>query len=566
MRYRIVTMIRFLFVLLLIPMVGLLIYINVFAIGRMTDETIVSHRSALKMQVDKIDKNLINCSAFVRNMVVNNQDIALLNMSSDATTGYYHFMEIQNRIKEFALLDNGMNEFFFQAAASGYPSYYSAESVGMTDTWMRSRINAQVRRRFLELESVKNFNTWEIHAVDENYCLMYFMKDRQVYMGAWCLTGELLKNIPLSGDEALDSNEWIFIVGEDGTCLSSAGSGEIQVGMQLEPDREYYIDSDGTEYIQLAAKSDIAGIYVVDIVDKGVIIGSLLLIKNVILALSAVLLVLLAGTYIVFDKILNQPVRRLVAAMERVRGGDLTGQVENRTALVEFQLMNETFNHMVHEIRDLKIRVYEEQLREKETKLQYLQIQIRPHFLVNVLNVIYSMAEVEDYEGIQKLSMYLVNYFRFMFNKATSRVTVAQELEHVKNYMGIQEARFPDSFYFHADVDERTLGFDLPPLTIQTFIENSIKYALDLEEENHIWLEIRPGDGGYDIIIRDSGKGFSPELMERINAGNPPEGADDVHHIGIYNVISRLSLIYGGKASLKLENDPGAKVTIHLPV
>lgn len=68
-------------------------------------------------------------------------------------------------------------------------------------------------------------------------------------------------------------------------------------------------------------------------------------------------------------------------------------------------------------------------------------------------------------------------------NKATSRVTVVQELEHVKNYMGIQEAQFPDSFYFHVQVDERALQLELPPLTIQTFIENSIIYAMDMEQD-----------------------------------------------------------------------------------
>ena len=560
MKFRIVGMIRFLFVLLLIPMVGLLIYINVFAIGRMTDEAIVSHGNALQMQVDKIDKNLVNASAFVRNMVVNNQEVALLNMADEAAKSYYLFVEIQERLSEFAVLDNGMNEFFFQAPNSLYPSYYSAESAGMTDTWMRSRINARVRQRFDELRAVENFSLWEVHEVDGNYCLMYFMKGRGVYMGAWCLTGELLKNIPLSG-----GNERILIAGEDGTALSSAGMGASMQGLPLDLAADYFVDADGKEYIQLAAKSEAAGIYVVDIVDKEVIIGSLLLIKNVILILSGILLVLLAGTYVVFDKILHQPVRRLVAAMERVRSGDLTGQVESETKLVEFQLMNETFNHMVREIQDLKIRVYEEQLREKETKLQYLQIQIRPHFLVNVLNVIYSMAEVEDYKGIQSLSMYLVNYFRFMFNKATSRVTVAQELEHVKNYMGIQEARFPDSFYFHAHVDERAGQMELPPLTIQTFIENSIKYAMDMEQENHIWLDICASADGYDIVIRDNGKGFSESLMARINSGEPPEGADETHHIGIVNVISRLKLIYGDNAFLKLENEAGAKVIIHLP-
>lgn len=553
MKYRIVSMIRFLFVLLLVTLLGLLVYINVFAIGQMTNEAIVSHQNALKMQVDKIDKNLINCSAFLQNMAINNQEIALLNLSTDATESYYLFTEIQKQIKGFAILDNGMNEYFFCAPRSLYPSYYSTESMGMTDGWMRSRINERVRSRMPQLEETGYYSQWESGKIDGNYYLMYMMKSKNIYLGAWCLAQELLINIPLSG-----GYEKLLITGEDGTCYT-----EEMPSVDLESGT--YRDEDGVEYIQLTVKSEIARIYVVDIVEKQTIIGSLLLIKNIIFVLSAVLIFLLAGTYVVFDKILNQPVRRLVAAMERVRGGDLTQKIKEEARLVEFQLMNDSFNHMVREIQNLKIRIYEEQLKEKETKLQYLQIQIRPHFLVNVLNLIYSMAEVEDYEGIQKLSMYLVNYFRFMFTKAASKVTVAQELEHVQNYMGIQEARFPDSVHFHAHVDEAAMSFKVPPLTIQTFIENSIKYALDLEEQNDIWLDIRICEHGFDIIIRDSGKGFSPQIIEHINAGQMPEGADEIHHIGIFNVLSRLELIYGKEASLTIANDHGAKVTIHLP-
>lgn len=553
MKYRIVSLIRLLFVVLLIPMLGILIYINVFAIGQMTSETIASHRNALKMQVDKIDKNLINCSAFVRNMVINNQEIAKLNRSSEPAESYYLFTDIQERIKEFAVLDNGMNEFYFWAPKSLYPSYYGCESAGMTDVWMRSRMNGAVRERMGQLEGMNVYGQWELMSVDGAYGLLYITKVQDIIMGSWCLASELIKNIPMTG-----GNERILVTGADGTCYTDPSE-------KLQLDRDDYVDAAGVEYIQLWAKSEIADIYVVDIVDSQAVIGSLLLIKNVIFVLSAILIVLLAGTYVIFDRILNQPVRSLVAAMERVRGGDLNQEIDAPTGLVEFQLMNETFNHMIREIRDLKIRVYEDQLREKETKLQYLQIQIRPHFLVNVLNLIYSMAEVEDYEGIQKLSMYLVNYFRFMFTRASSRVTVAQELEHVHNYMGIQEARFPDSFYFHANVDPAAMELEVPPLTIQTFMENSIKYALDLGSESHIWLDIHVGSEGFDIIIRDNGRGFDQEIIDRINAGQLPPGADDTHHIGIFNVLSRLELIYGKNASVKLANDHGAVVTIHLP-
>ncbi len=552
MKFRIISVIRLLFVLMLIPLIGLLVYINIFAIGRMTEETIDSHERALQIQVDKIDKNLMNCSAFVRNMLVNNNEIAMTNLSASTTETCYLFMEIQQRINEFAILDNGMNEFFFWAPDASYSSYYNVESKGVLTSGQRHKINEHIQERIGELKGENNYSQWEIHEVDGAYCLIFIMKQKDIYMGAWCLTDNLLSDIPLS-----DGSEQIVLAHADGTVYT----GSIE---HLDVNQDSYA-TDGREYIQLKAKIGIENTFVVDIVDRASVTGSLLLIKNVIWVIFTVLIILLIGTYVGFNRMINRPVRRLLSAMEQVRGGDRAKVSENVTPLEEFQIINRSFNQMVDEIQDLKIQIYEEQLREKETKLQYLQIQIRPHFLVNVLNLIYSMAEVEEYKGIQSLTMYLVKYFRFMFTKSSARVTVAEELEHVHNYMGIQEARFPDSFHFHANVDEDTLGLIVPPLTIQSFIENSIKYALNLERENDIWLDIHRCDDGYEIVIRDSGGGFDAGVMESINAGKVPEMDDSRPHIGIYNVVSRLELIYGKRAWLKLENDGGAMVTIHLP-
>ena len=142
----------------------------------------------------------------------------------------------------------------------------------------------------------------------------------------------------------------------------------------------------------------------------------------------------------------------------------------------EFQRINRHFNHMMDEVRDLKISVYEEKLKAQAIRSSFLAHQIRPHFILNTLNILYSY-EPEEFPLIQKMILYLSKYFRYVVNAGSDFVTLGHELEHIRNYFEIQQARFKRTFRAEVSWESEVSGCFVPPLLIQTFAENAIKHA-----------------------------------------------------------------------------------------
>ena len=107
------------------------------------------------------------------------------------------------------------------------------------------------------------------------------------------------------------------------------------------------------------------------------------------------------------------------------------------TNLLELEQANSQFKNLMRQIKKLKIDIYEKELEKQKTMMNYLQLQIRPHFFLNCLNTIYSMAQTQLYEEIMKMSMITSNYFRYIFQNTQDLVPVKNELEHIKNYMAV---------------------------------------------------------------------------------------------------------------------------------
>jgi len=149
-------------------------------------------------------------------------------------------------------------------------------------------------------------------------------------------------------------------------------------------------------------------------------------------------------------------------------------------------------------------------------------------------------------------------------------VLLKDEVKHVENYIRIQQIRFPDSLNYKIEVCEDLLDIPVPPLIIQTFVENIIKHAVTLDDEIYFEVRIEKLEkvDKVAIIIRDNGEGFSAEQLLRLNS-EENYNDDSGKHIGIYNVKQRLDLLYDGNASILFANDNntgGAVVKMIIPI
>ena len=131
--------------------------------------------------------------------------------------------------------------------------------------------------------------------------------------------------------------------------------------------------------------------------------------------------------------------------MVEIKDGDSEKYLTEEYHVEEFSEMKETFNSMLESIRNLKVSAYEQQLQAQEAKLQYLQIQIRPHFYLNCLKNLYALSVSGENIKLQKMILVLSEYMRGIIRKNENLVNVEDEIKSIKNYLELQADEFIQS-------------------------------------------------------------------------------------------------------------------------
>lgn len=199
----------------------------------------------------------------------------------------------------------------------------------------------------------------------------------------------------------------------------------------------------------------------------------------------------------------------------------------------------------------------------KEAEIKALQAQISPHFLFNSLNIIVSLIRINPVKA-RNLLIALSHFFRQNLTATTKKWTTLEvELNHVRAYLSIEEARFIDKLEVLYDIDERALTQQIPPLTLQPIVENAIKHGIKDKEKNcHIKISIKRKQGATLVSVVDNGNGFEPNRINdagKIILANSESGTG----IGLYNVNRRLILMLGDTAAINIDSKVGEGTTVY---
>ena len=183
-----------------------------------------------------------------------------------------------------------------------------------------------------------------------------------------------------------------------------------------------------------------------------------------------------------------------------------------------------------------------------QAELKALQFQVNPHFLFNALNTI-SFVCREDSERAVKLLRVLASYFRYSLKQRNFMAPLADEIQHVKDYLRIEEARFEEKLdiRFYEDTES---DIPVPILILQPIIENAVRYGISADGYRHVTVRVSRLEGGVSVRIRDRGPGIPEAVLADIAADND---IDD--HIGLTNVNRRLKAIYGNEGGLQITSD-----------
>lgn len=251
--------------------------------------------------------------------------------------------------------------------------------------------------------------------------------------------------------------------------------------------------------------------------------------------------------------------------IETVEGNDeITGLIKS-------------YNRMVQRMNELVRTVYKDRLRERETdiarqnaELLALHSQINPHFLFNALESIrmHSLIkkENETAEMVGKLAVMERSYVSW----GDDLISVDREMDFVKAYLLLQKYRFGDRLNYELDVEDNCREYEIPKLTIVTFVENACLHGVERKASNGwIFVRVYKKDDELKIEIEDTGEGVNEEMQAEINEQLKNVSLESMKgktHVGMMNACLRLKLLTRGRASYRLESEEGVGTVIRISI
>ncbi|WP_179090129.1 histidine kinase [Paenibacillus sp. FSL H8-0548] len=551
-----------------IPLVTVLIVNNYYSVDVVRNQVAQSNKNMLSLYKDQIDRNLEEVDKYLANTLESDLNVLDLEFPKEMDEDRYNIAKISlfNMIREdlgyYPILDS-----FFVFSEINHDLIVMQSSLDTFEARESAR-NEMLEMIELNANSI-DYARWHLWEGKNDYYLFHLLKSGNVYMGAWMSSDKLM--VPLNLIDLGKSGVALITTDNDQPISHKSLIQDKEINLEF-PEESYTITGEGKDqYLVMGEPSAQGKFNLVVAVPDSTILQKLPYLQRISSFISLIAVLFLFLFIFMMRRVFLNPVKRIVIAMRKLRDGNWDSRMEQVPTSTEFEIVNETFNRMITEIHDLKINVYEEKLNHQRAELRHLQLQINPHFFLNSLNIIYNLATVKDFALIQEMSKCLVSYFRFMFRSNSYFVALRDELAHTANYLRIQQLRFPDIFQYHVEMPDHLLDTEVPPLIVQTMVENTIKYAVNMEELILISVEVRieetRGDSRLVIHVKDTGPGFPKEVLQRLAYEGEPVN-ETGEQIGIWNARRRLRLLYEDQADIGFynENESGAVVRISIPI
>ena len=529
--YQIVTII----ILLIMPLNIVVILSTTNSINVIQEQARISLESVLNLYVQELENRISTGNYFLYNMSANDADFIRL-MKQE---GGNEYMLSKTRAA------NEMNsQLSSTGTANGY-FYYATELddatvlISKTPEGFSGMDLLNARKDFtnwVRTEPLDAYRHWTIVTVGEHQWLVRVQNKGSFYYGMFI---------------SLDEMAAIF-----------------KKDIEFQSLKVQYNDTDVDKtYISAAGEVENGDLMVTLAVEKKEIIHGLPRLQFVAILVACLYVLLIPALILVLNHMILRPLNRIRTALINLKQGQREYRIHKHKYAEEFRSINQSFNEMADNIEALKIENYEKELQRQKMELRNLQLQIHPHFLLNMFNLVHSLAQIADYQNIQKLALYLSNYFRYIFRSGQDTEPFEQELALIKEYLDISEIRYPSGYEADYDIEAETLGIQIPPLLIHNFVENILKHALVPDRIVHILIVAHYADGWAEFMIVDDGAGMPQEMVDAINKEQYKYPMDKQVHVGLANSSARIKSFYGKESTVSVESmkNQGTCFTIRFP-
>ena len=535
-------------VLLILALLPVLLFtaFTLWQSGRqMQNEVISTNESALDFYVAELEQSLEHMQSYLLNFSVFNTDVS--NINNDQ-----HDVRMIVKSKVFEKMRQDFSMYDADCLFVYTPRYDELVTVYSSNITYLEISNFREQLLMYSDEYVTSFH-WSVGRIG-GMPLLYQINYSNVggYLYGALYDVEVLQN---RLEESSNNNMGVYLTGKSALPLTATNA-EL-----LLSDQPY--TSSGQTVIQQCSEK---GFTLWQVFSMPVFLGNGNVFFVIMLLMALITIGVLFCVSLLIYRWMLHPLTAIVEGMSRLAKGNFDYRIHLPDAAWEYRQVGDIFNMMAGQIKDLKIQVYEEQLHRQESELNFLYMQMRPHFFLNALTTLKNFVKLGQYENMYDFTGYLGRYIRYSLRRHVSYVTLGDEMDHIENYVAMQNLQHPNSVLLMVDLPDEARSCEMPAFIVYTFIENCIKHALSMETMLSVFISAQVTQDSLYLAIEDDSTGFPEEFLSRFNDPAWLEDSSE-KHIGIRNVKRTLRLLYKDKATLRLSNavPSGARVELLLP-
>lgn len=279
------------------------------------------------------------------------------------------------------------------------------------------------------------------------------------------------------------------------------------------------------------------------------------------IVLIAVFVLILLTHYI------TTPIRRITEKINRIALNDYSFDPELEKPRSEMGEIGARLNELGLGFRQLlseTIALHDERAR---IEMDLLQSQVNPHFLYNTLNSVHWMAVVQKNTGIEKMVKSLVRLLKNISKGVSDKITLAEELSLLDDYVSIQSIRYMGAFEYRCRVPEELRRYKVIKFTLQPLVENAIFHGVAPKGSFGVITVDAFEEGDFLVLtIADDGVGMTAERAAALLTSGERVAQGSMTGIGLGNVNRRLKLAYGKGAGLTIDSVVGQGTTVSVRI
>ncbi|MFD0673869.1 sensor histidine kinase [Cohnella sp. GCM10027633] len=267
----------------------------------------------------------------------------------------------------------------------------------------------------------------------------------------------------------------------------------------------------------------------------------------------------------VLARLLTRPLAKLAKLMTRVETEDDLGTRYRSHSDDEVGMAGVAFNRMLDRIEKLIGDMREAEQSKRKAEMKALTAHIDPHFFYNALHTVYCKSVLGENEQVNRMIIALSDMFRLGLNNGEDMTTLEAELEHVRQYLTIQQGCYEELFEYEIEAAPNVpLQHPVLKLVLQPLVENSILHGFrERTEGGFIRVEATADERFLYLIVADNGDGFDPAAKAQESSEQEPKRSGGY---ALRNIAERLALYEDKQAGLLVESTPGRGTTVTVTI